>query len=277
MTKMHKNRLYRVGWKLWICQNLVILIPFIAFVPLISHRIFSFFASQQLENAAAKWLNTIFSFALLLDLISITIISTSTLLYFSNLRKEDDLIKKEFLLPLSGFLWIIFSFLWRIPFFISGGFDLGFSQSSWWLLSNNQFYTTILNNLFVLILQIFAAFCLLYFLYSQENYIEGINQESRYIDISAKFGRATIFGLLNVIGVLMIVLGSNIFSGRSIEMIETYGRGTSGILLLMGIMIKIPTLPILALWTSLKFLSVKNLPEISVDKESESPILEHIS
>lgn len=242
---------------------------------MISPRIFLFFSSRQLENAAARGLNTIFSLALLLDLISISIISTSMLLYFLNLRKEDDLIRKEFLLPLSGFLWIIFSFMWRIPFFLSWGFDLGFTQTDYWFLADNKFYTNLLNNLFVLILQISGAFCFLYFLYSQEKYIETINLETRNTD-SFKFGRATIFGLLNVIGVLLIVLGSNIFSSRSLEMIETYGRGTGGILLLMGIMIKIPTLPILALWTSLKFLSLKKLPEISVDKEPEFTILDQI-
>jgi len=277
LTEMQKNRLYRVGWKLWVVQNIIIMIPFIAFIPIISSRIFSYFVRSELENVAARGLNVIFSLALLLDLVSISIISTSTLLYFSHLRKEDNLLsRKNFLLPLSGFLWIIFSCLWRIPLFISGEIDLGFSQTDYWFLEDNQFYTSLLNNPFAFILQIFGAFCFLYFLYSQEKYLETINLETGYTD-SVKLGRAFIFGFLNLIGILLMLLGSNIFSARSLEMIETFGRGSNGIFLLLGIMIKIPTLPILALWTSLKFLSLKKLPEISVDKEPGSSILEQLT
>lgn len=272
---MHEDRWYRIGWKLWVCQNLIILIPFIAFIPFISHTIFSYFASRQLENAIAKAFNSIFSLALLLDLISISIISTSTLLYLSYLGKGNNLSRKEFLLPLSGFLWVIFSCLWRIPFFILGEFDLGFRKADWWFLEDNQFYTTLLNDPLFLILQLFGAFCFLYFLYFQENHLETINQEER--DVDSVIGRATIFGLLNVIGVLLMLLGSNIFSPRSSEMIETFGRGTSGFFLLAGIIIKMPTLPILALWTSRKFLSFKKLPKLSVDKKIEPTILEQIT
>ena len=253
---MYKNQLYRLGWKLWLFQNIIILIPFIACIPVVSSILFQYVVSLDMVNETSTILNYIFTFALLLDLISVLFISISSFFYLSSLKKEVDFKRKEFFIPISGFLWIIFSLLWRFPFFIRWGFDLGLTRQTYWELRNNQFYSNLLNNPLIIIFQIIGAFCLFFFLFFQEKHSETIKRENINNDLgNIGIGRATFLGGLNIAGILFLFFGSNI-SSLSAESMEKWGRRPNGILLLLGILLKISVIPLIAIWTCFYFISL---------------------
>ncbi len=233
-------------------------------------------------DLASMGFNYIFTFALILDIISILIISLSTFAHFRSLRNEYDFKSKEMLIPIFGFLWTSFSLLWRFPFYLEGGFDLGFNEQGFLELEENKFYGGLLNNKFMIFFQLIGTICLFFFLYFQEKYLEPVIKiKSKDIgkDIDFGIGRATILGVINVIAVLLIFLGSNI-TANSQDMMDIYGVRSNGIFFLLGIIFKIVIIPLIALWVCWKIIALANVdsPKIieitTSDKKSELIISE---
>jgi hypothetical protein len=253
------------------------MVPLLSCLPLVSNRIYQIFSSLQINDLASIGFNYIFTFALILDLISVVIISLSSFSHFWTLRDEYDFKSKEMSIPIFGFLWVVFSLLWRFPFYLEGGFDLGFNEQGFLDLEANQFYNGLLNNQVMLFFQLFGAICLLFFLYFQEKYFEPINKiksNDTGKDIEIGVGRATVLGVLNVISVLSILFGSNI-TPNSQESMDIYGVRSNGIFFLIGIIFKIIIIPLLTLWVCWKIIalgrfSASKIAEITTaNKKSE--------
>lgn len=271
-----------MGWKVWFIQNIILMVPLISCLPIVSNRLYQILFSLNMLELASSGFNYTFTFALILDLISVLIISLSTFTHFRSSKNGYDFRSKEMLIPIFGFLWTSFSLFWRFPFYFEGGFDLGFNEQGFLELEANKFYSGLLNNEFMIFFQLIGAICLFFFLYFQEKYLEPISKiESNVIgkDIEFGIGRATIFGVLNLISVLLIFLGSNI-TANSQDMIDIYGVRSNGIFFLLGIIFKIIIIPLLALWVCWKIISLtkvtspKTIEITSADKKSDLIISE---
>jgi len=267
-----KSSFYKLGWTLWIFQNMLLIVPFIAFF--IDY--FSSIFESRLEFIIDTGLNILFTFTLLIDIVSVFLISLGLTIYFWNLQKENKSTREQFLMPLSGYLWIVLTVLWRAPFFFLWGFELGFAQVKYveFLVEDYAIYNHFFNNPFLYIILIIGASCLFVFLYLHEKHaqllinVEFINE--RYI------GRGTIFGALNILGIVLLFFGSNIMPQRSLEDLETLGRGTSGIFLLSGMFVKIFFTPLLGILTAIKFRSYQEIPNITVQKDPQSAYFESL-
>ena len=251
---------------------MLLMIPFIAFF-------IDYFSSAfegRLEFVINAGLNMLFTFTLILDLISVALISLGLAIYFWNLLHQNKSTREQFLMPLSGYLWIILTVLWRAPFFFLWGFELGFAQVKYveFLVEDYAIYNHFFNNPFLYVVLILGASCLFVFLYLHEKHTPLL--------ISAEFandkniGRATIFGALNIIGIVLLFFGSNIMSRRSLEDLETLGRGTNGIFLLSGMFIKMFAAPLLGILAGLKFRTHQEIPKITVQKDPQSVYFESL-
>ncbi len=259
---MHKTRLYGLGWKILLLQNLILLIPLLVCIPLISGRIYQFLISLGIEEYGSQIINFIFNFALILDLFAISLISLSVLIFFQPQKEDYDYRNKELYIPILGFLWVLLSILWRFPFLIGGGFDLGLTMESLWRIENNRFYTNLLNNLLMIVVQLSGAICLFFFLNFQEKYHKPLFdlQKEDTIGKDIEFpsiGRINLCGLLNIIAIIFILLGSNL-GVRNLESLETTGYRTNGIALMFGLFFKIFIIPILTIMVCWKFISLRN-------------------
>lgn len=176
-----------------------------------------------------------------------------------------------------GFLWVLLSILWRFPFLIGGGFDLGLTMGSVWSLEDNQFYVNLLNNYFMIAVMLSGAIILFFFFNFQEKYHRPIF-DSQYDDTIGSdlelpsIGKINLYALLNIISVIFLLLGSNL-GIRDMESLETYGNRTNGIFLFAGIFLKASIIPILAIMVCWKFISLRNTDkpskgEISLEKKN---------
>lgn len=247
--------------------------------PVFSSSTFGIITSSEQLNLVNKALNYIFTFALLVDLFAILIISGSALGQFLTTKKETGLRSKELYIAISGFTWIALSFLWRLPFYLQGGFDLGFTQPRRWELEDNQFYYNIINNPIMLVFQVAAALGLFAFLFYQDRLFDPISDRKFARDLDQiPIGRATIAGVLNLVGVLLFLLGSNIPLANP-EVIDYTGIRPNGLLLVLGLTLKVFIIPFLVISTSLRIASLirksKVSPsEMSLDRPSKPSILE---
>lgn len=261
MSELHKNRLYGLGWKILLLQNLILLIPLLVCIPIISGEVTQFLFSLGIEEYGSHIVNYIFNFALILDLIAISLISLSVLIFFQPQKEDYDYRKKELYIPMLGFLWVLLSILWRFPFLIGGGFDLGLNMESFWRIENNQFYMNLLNNLLMIVVQLSGAICLFLFLNFQEKYHKPLF-DSQKKDTSGdielpSIGRIKLCGLLNIIAIVLLLLGSNL-GVRNLESLETTGYRSNGIALMFGLLLKIFIIPILTIMVCWKFISLRN-------------------
>ena len=251
---------------------MLLIIPFIAFF--IDY--FSSVFESSMEFIIDAGLNILFTFTLLVDLISVLLISLGLAIYFLNLQKKNESTREQFLMPLSGYLWIILTVLWRAPFFFLWGFDLGFAQVKYveFLVEDYAIYNHFFNNPFLYIVLILGASCLFVFLY--------LHEKNTQLLINAEFanerhiGRGTIYGALNILGIVLLFFGSNVMSRRTLEDLETLGRGTNGIFLLSGMFIKIFFAPLMGILAGLKFRTFQKVPKITVQKDPQSIYFESL-
>ena len=279
LSELHKNRLYGLGWKILLIQNLILLIPLTTCIPIISDSVYQFLVSIGAADYESYIINYIFNFALILDLIAISLISLSVLLVFQSQKEEYDYRKKELYIPILGFLWVILSVIWRFPFLTGGGFDLGLGVGTLWSLEDNEFYTNLLNNIVMIVIQLSGTICLFLFLNFQEKYHKPLFDE-KYEDTVENdlelpsIGRINLYGLLNIISLVFILMGSNL-TIRNLEAHEVYGYPRSNALFLFfGLFFKASIIPLLSIVVCWKFISLKNFDtplgkgEISLEKKN---------
>lgn len=229
----------------------------IAFYPFIYGLISKQIVSLGLEHYFSRGFNYIFTFALLLDLISVFLISLGTFSYFRN-QKNFDLKNKDSYIPISGFLWVVFSLIWQFPFYLQGGFDLGHDQQ-FFTLNKNVFYNNLLNNQLMIIIQLLAAISLFFFLTSQEKYFKPLvdkkNSQNFGSDLEFGIGRETILGLINVISILLFFFGGFLRPGAQ-DLADTVGSNPNAIFLVMGVLFKITIVPLFVVLVCLKMIGL---------------------
>ena len=276
LSELHKNRLYGLGWKILLIQNLILLIPLTACIPIISGGVYQFLVSIGAADYESYIINYIFNFALILDLIAISLISLSVLIVFQPQKEEYDYRKKELYIPILGFLWVILSVIWRFPFLTGGGFDLGLSIGTPWKIEDNDFYMSLLNNIVMIAFQLSGAICLFFFLNFQEKYHKPLFNEKYENAVEndlelPSIGRINLYGLLNIISVVLILMGSNLMV-RNLESQETYGYSRSnGFFLFFGLFFKASIIPLLAIVVCWKFISLKNSDTPPSNHQADTP------
>ena len=281
MKGLLDDRLYRLGWKTWVLQNIILLVPFISCIPVVSSMLYRYFVQMNLTHEINTILSAIFAFTLIVDLIPLSLITYSTYKYFKGMKGPFKL-KEEFLIPLSGFVWIFSSILWRLPFFLFYGFDLGLTRYGLTLeLEDNQFLFNIVYNHFIHIFQIIGAVALLLFLYLQGKYFKPIIDYNDDSDLSTLgVGVETFLGIFNVIGVLFLSFESimDTLAGRTSIMDIIMDTNPTGILFVIGAIFKVFFVPLLVILTSRKMLNLINLrdPEENVTltfkKKNDFPV-----
>jgi len=89
------------------------------------------------------------------------------------------------------------------------------------------------------------------------------------------------FGVLNALGVLFLLLGSNLTT-YSADSLEQFGTRPNGVFLMLGIFLKISIIPLLAIWTCFRFLSLAKIGQDIISshikkKETDGfPILDQL-
>ena len=261
---MYQNRYYRLGWKLWLIQNLIIFIFPLLSTPFLSSEIFQLFYVLDIIRGVNRVFDYIFTFAMVLDLVAIFLISMGALKFFLSLKTkqgERNFRGKEFYIPLAGILWVTFSFLWRLPFYFMGGFELGLASGrSFVVIEPNPTYDMLLKNPFLHLFLILGSICLFFFLYFQDkDFMETFDMEETASDIgNFGFGRSTILGGLNILGVIFMFFGSTL-TPRSVEYMGLFSSNPNGFSFLIGLILKFIVVPPFVVWTSCKFLSSHKL------------------
>lgn len=243
---------------MWLIQNIILFIPLIAFLPFVYGLIRENIASIGLEQYFSTGIDYIFTFALLLDLVSVFLISLGTFSYFKHQNEKFDLKVKESYIPISGFLWVVFSLIWRFPFYLQGGFNLGHDQQ-FYTPNNNLFYGSLLSNQLMIIIQLLGAISLFFFLFFQEKYFKPLvdkkNSHNFGSDLDFGVGRETILGLINVISVLLFFFGGFLTPGAQ-DLADTFGSNPNAIFLVLGVLLKITIVPLLVVLVCLKMIGL---------------------
>ncbi|MFW9904758.1 MAG: hypothetical protein ACFFFH_10530, partial [Candidatus Thorarchaeota archaeon] len=176
--------LYRLrGWHLWYIQNLFLLIISILLVPNIILTILFALIGVFLGNI----LNMIFSISMVLDLIAITIISISFIIESKINGKT-----KELLIGISGFLWLLCSLIWRVPYFLSDRLGLALA-----LTTEKVTFLNLNDSLFVFPI-ILGSFSLISFLLLLRSLLS-----DKYHHLKSKI---LLFGISNCIGTFFLFI-----------------------------------------------------------------------
>ncbi|MCK4848231.1 MAG: hypothetical protein KAT16_04330 [Candidatus Heimdallarchaeota archaeon] len=248
-------------------QNLIlILIPIIA----------TSLSSSEFRSVNAV-LDYIFTFSMILDLVAVFLIGMASLKYFLSLKEkqgERDFRSRSFYIPFTGLLWVTCSFLWRLPYYLMGGFKLGLATEMAFVnIETNPTYDNLLTNPILHLFLILGAINLFLFLYFQDkDYLETFDLAYITSDLgNVGFGRSTILGAVNLIGVIFLFFGSTLTT-QSIEYVEKFGTNPNGSIFIIGLLFKLVLIPPLAIWTSSKFLSANKL-KLKVEKHENSKFM----
>ena len=214
---------------------------------------------------------------MIFDIASILAISFGSLYYFLSLKNKKDRNKyrsKEFFIPLSGILWVVFSLLWRIQFYSIGGFDLGLTKLTHFTFADLEptpLYQSLLKNPITHLFLFLGAVCLFFFLYFQEkDYDETFNTDDITSDVGMFYlGRASIFGLVNIFGVIFLFLGGT-FTPTSAGILEEFSYNPNAFFMLIGVMIKLLLTPPLVVYTSIRFITSHKMPLAEVEKQQNN-------
>ncbi len=258
---------------------MIFIFPLLA-TPRLAEEVFRFLAVWDVIRGVNTALDYVFTFALILDLFAIFLISVSTLKYFLSLKKTEgyrDFRSRSFYIPLTGLLWVTFSFLWRLPFYFMGGFELGLASGRALVnIEPNPTYDNLLKNPILHLFLILGAISFFFFLYFQDkDYLETFDLDDITSDVgNFGYGRSTILGAVNILGVIFIFLGSTL-TPRSVENMELFGSNPNGLSFLIGLILKFIIVPPLAIWTSLRFLSSNKL-KFKTDNLEKNPFAKSI-
>ncbi|MHA1541826.1 MAG: hypothetical protein ACTSQH_02485 [Candidatus Hodarchaeales archaeon] len=281
MSDLYQNRHYRLGWGLLLLQNVLIFIFPLLSTPVLSSEVFRFLALLGIIGGVNVIFDYIFTFTMILDIFAIFLISISTFKYFLSLKEkqgERDFRSRSFYVPLTGLLWVTCSFLWRLPFYLMGGFELGLASGrSFVAIEPNPTYDNLLKNPALHLFLIIGSISLFFFLYFQDkDYLETFDLVDMTSDVgNFGYGRSTLLGAFNLLGVIFMFFGSTL-TPRSVESMELFSSNPNGFSFLIGLILKFLVVPPLAIWTSLKFLSSNKL-KFKAKNSEPSPFMKSIS
>lgn len=266
MSELNKEKLFFYGWILWLIQNIILFIPLIASFPVLNSIVLEQIINLGLERYFSTGINYIFTFALLLDLVSIFLISLGIFSYFRRQNEKFDWKCKDSYIAISGFLWVVFSLIWRFPFYLTGGFHLGHIET-FGVLDKNVFYNNLLNNQLMIIIQLFAAISLFFFLFSQEKYFKPLVVKKDSLnfgsDLDFMIGRETILGLINVISILFLLFGGFLTPDAQ-DLADTFGGNPNAIFLVIGMIFKITIVPLLVILVCLKMIGLCRFSTVDI-------------
>ncbi len=115
------SKLYKKSWYLWFGQNLCIFLCAFWYIGTYFSLILFYMTSDYfLEVVFSLLLRGTLYIALFLDLVAIGIISLVAILAGYHAFKRSHSLIIPSLISISGLMWIITSFLWRIPFYLEG-------------------------------------------------------------------------------------------------------------------------------------------------------------
>ena len=185
-------KLYKRGWYLWFGQNLCIFLCAFWYIGTYLSLILFYMTSDYLLSVVFSFLlrGTLY-IALFLDLVAIGIISFVAMLsgYYAFKRSQSLIIPS--LISISGFMWIITSVIWRIPFYIEG--PIRFEASPLSLLTDYLHESD--KNILFFVLFITGAFFLFSFLALQDIYFP--------LPGRVPYKRA-VYGLIVFLGILIL-------------------------------------------------------------------------
>jgi hypothetical protein len=281
LSELYQDRHYRLGWKLLLLQNLIIFVFPLLATPIISSEVFRFLAGVNIISGVNTVFDYIFTFAMITDIAAILLISLGAFKYFISLKEkqgERNFRSRSFYVPLTGFIWVTCSFLWRLPFYFNGGFYLGLASGrSFIVIEPNPTYDNLLKNPILHLFLILGSISLFFFLYFQDkDYLDTFDLVDTSSDMgNFGYGRSTILGAANLLGVIFIFFGSTL-TPRSVEYMELFSSNYNGFSFLIGLILKFVVVPPIAIWTSLRFISSNKL-KFKVENSDPSQFLKSVS
>lgn len=228
LKELINDRIFRVGWILWVVQAVFVIFPIVYDIPIITSVVYQFFDQTNSLSILYYIRYSVFVYSLRLDLIALFLICFSIVRYFWKKNEgEIDLKSLNFFLPLSGFLWIISTVLWRFPLFSIWDYE---SILIW---QNRYIFVYTIE-----LLQIVAAIFLLIFFVLLANYLLPIVEYNRDLD-NYGFGKEKILGILNFSNVFILFTRAEPFY-------------------ILIVVIKFVIVPIFVILTCQKMLSLRN-------------------
>jgi hypothetical protein len=266
---------------LLLLQNVIIFIFPLLATPFLSTEVFRFLALLGIITGVNLIFDYVFTFIMIIDIFAIFLISIGTLKYFLSLKEKQgkrDFRSRSFYVPFTGLLWVACSFLWRLPFYSMGGFDLGLATGrSFVVIEPNPTYDNLLKNPILHLFLIIGSISFLFFLYFQDkDYLETFDLVDLTSDVgNFGYGRATVLGAVNLLGVIFMFFGSTL-TPRSVEYMELFSSNPNGFSFLIGLIFKFLVVPPLAIWTSLRFLSSNKL-KFKAENSEPSQFMKNMS
>ena len=235
------------SWRLLFFQNILIILVTLLYIP----QFILFHLFWQLGHILGGIINLFFTFAILLDLIAILAycISSGGFIYYSRVK-----IPLKALTLVSGLFWVGLSFFWRIPLFIKGPYNIGFSIRR--SIATPDISHMIFNDPLLMFILLFSSLLFLIFLYSNDKLL--FSSESEFHTAVDDINIGTLYGLSNLFGFLLIAI--------------TFFDDSSW-LIQLGVFIKLVVTPVLGMRTSKKTMASL----IYKDKTESTPFSKHIT
>ncbi|MHA2248203.1 MAG: hypothetical protein ACXADY_24855 [Candidatus Hodarchaeales archaeon] len=236
-------RLRTSGWRLLYFQNILIVIAALLLFP----QFVLFFLSWRIGDVFGGIVNLIFTFAIILDLVAIFLICIGWIIWIYYSRPDQSVMKLSVIIFIFGLVWIVFSLLWRIPFFVNGPYNIGFAFKH----SNmeNHLAAILPSDPILVSNLILTSIILLLFLYLNDILIFSSNNSFssnsfKNINIGSFYG---IFNLLGAVLALYFITSSIISEGPEPTAPLWLGQ--------VGIIFKLILTPLLGMRASRKYLT----------------------
>lgn len=252
----------KTGWRIWYFQNVLLIIPLILFIP-------NYFSKSGVGevNVFGAIINIFFYIALILDLLSVLLISISIVIEYYSRKKENYSLLILFI-PFLGFLWVLLGLFWRLPFYSQGPFDFGFGFRRSIRPSNTSIYSNLIYDPLIVVLLISGSFLLFLFLFLQDNFLLfGQSPEPKRlisINIGAFFGLANCFS--NFLLLIIMISGLDLDYAHNTALL--FFSPSMGLLLLICLISQLLVVPLLGMRTARKYISCMG---------KKTPLVEHSS
>ncbi len=159
MFRLIEARIY--GWRILYVQNILMIIITLFFVPQV---VLLLLFLWETANIIGGILNLLFTFAILLDLLAISLICIGTgAIYYSKEKSSQWTI----ITIVTGIIWVGMSLLWRMNLYRNNPYNIGFAIRSFNVLLNYDLINVISNDIYAIIF-LFSSLMFIAFLYSND-------------------------------------------------------------------------------------------------------------